>query len=53
MSEAPPTAAVLARLRRVRGFVLDMDGTLVLGDRDNRGISPPWSCGSACSPTGR
>jgi 4-nitrophenyl phosphatase len=40
MSEAPPTAAVLERLRRVRGFVLDMDGTLVLGDRDNRGIAP-------------
>jgi 4-nitrophenyl phosphatase len=30
--------AVLDRLRRVRGFVLDMDGTLVLGDRDNRGL---------------
>ncbi len=35
-----PGAAVLDRLRRVRGFVLDMDGTLVLGDRDNRGIRP-------------
>jgi NagD protein len=33
-----PGAAVRDRLRRVRGFVLDMDGTLVLGDRDNRGI---------------
>jgi 4-nitrophenyl phosphatase len=40
MSEAPPAAAVLERLRRVRGFVLDMDGTLVLGDRENRGIRP-------------
>jgi 4-nitrophenyl phosphatase len=30
--------AALDRLRRVRGFVLDMDGTLVLGDRDNRGL---------------
>ena len=40
MSEALPTAAVLDRLRRVRGFVLDMDGTLVLGDRNNRGIQP-------------
>ncbi|TQN43985.1 NagD protein [Blastococcus colisei] len=24
----------------MRGFVLDMDGTLVLGDRDNRGLTP-------------
>jgi 4-nitrophenyl phosphatase len=31
---------VLARLRAVRGFVLDMDGTLVLADRDNRGMHP-------------
>lgn len=35
-----PDPAVLDRLRRVRGFVLDMDGTLVLGDRNNRGIRP-------------
>jgi NagD protein len=33
-----PGPAVLERLREVRGFVLDMDGTLVLGDRNNRGI---------------
>jgi NagD protein len=33
-----PAPAVLDRLRAVRGFVLDMDGTLVLGDRNNRGI---------------
>jgi 4-nitrophenyl phosphatase len=33
-----PGAAVLDRLRAVRGFVLDMDGTLVLGDRNNRGL---------------
>jgi 4-nitrophenyl phosphatase len=33
-----PDTAVLERLRRVRGFVLDMDGTLVLGDRNNRGL---------------
>ena len=32
--------AALDRLRRVRGFVLDMDGTLVLGDRNNRGLHP-------------
>jgi 4-nitrophenyl phosphatase len=35
-----PGPAVLDRLRRVRGFVLDMDGTLVLGDRNNHGIRP-------------
>jgi 4-nitrophenyl phosphatase len=33
-----PGPAVVDRLRAVRGFVLDMDGTLVLGDRNNRGI---------------
>lgn len=33
-------ADVLARLRQSRGFVLDMDGTLVLGDRRNHGIRP-------------
>lgn len=37
---ATPAPAALDRLRRVRGFVLDMDGTLVLGDRNNRGIRP-------------
>jgi 4-nitrophenyl phosphatase len=30
----------LARLREVRGFVFDMDGTLVLGDRRNHGLRP-------------
>jgi len=30
----------LARLRDVRGFVFDMDGTLVLGDRQNHGLRP-------------
>jgi NagD protein len=35
-----PGPAVRDRLRRVRGFVLDMDGTLVLGDRNNQGIRP-------------
>lgn len=40
MSESAPVPAALDRLRRVRGFVLDMDGTLVLGDRNNRGIRP-------------
>ena len=32
-------ASVLRRLREVRGFVLDMDGTLVLGDRDNKSLT--------------
>jgi len=31
--------SVLRRLREVRGFVLDMDGTLVLGDRDNKALT--------------
>jgi NagD protein len=35
-----PDAAVLDRLRQVRGFLLDMDGTLVLGDRNNKGLAP-------------
>jgi len=29
-----------ARLCAARGFVIDMDGTLVLGDRHNRGLKP-------------
>ncbi|MGY1708427.1 HAD-IIA family hydrolase [Geodermatophilus sp. SYSU D00758] len=33
-------AEVLDRLRRAGGVVLDMDGTLVLGDRENRGLAP-------------
>jgi HAD superfamily hydrolase (TIGR01450 family) len=28
------------RLRRVRGVVFDMDGTLVMGDRHNNGLAP-------------
>jgi NagD protein len=31
---------VLARLRKAQGFVLDMDGTLVLGDHRNKGLKP-------------
>jgi 4-nitrophenyl phosphatase len=31
---------VAERLRAVRGFVFDLDGTLVLGDRHNRGLRP-------------
>jgi 4-nitrophenyl phosphatase len=30
----------LARLSDVRGFVFDLDGTLVLGDRQNHGLRP-------------
>jgi 4-nitrophenyl phosphatase len=40
MSDPGRSPEVLDRLRRVRGLVLDMDGTLVLGDRNNRGIRP-------------
>jgi 4-nitrophenyl phosphatase len=34
------TGAAADRLRTVRGFVFDMDGTLVLGDRKNQGLLP-------------
>jgi HAD superfamily hydrolase (TIGR01450 family) len=33
-------AGIRDRLRAVRGFVFDMDGTLVLGDRRNYGLRP-------------
>jgi 4-nitrophenyl phosphatase len=38
----PASLAVPARerLRSARGFVFDLDGTLVLGDRHNRGLVP-------------
>ncbi len=39
-AEAVPAAAVLARLGNARGFIFDMDGTLVLGDRVNHGLRP-------------
>lgn len=32
--------AVARRLSRAKGFILDMDGTLVLGDRRNKGLRP-------------
>jgi 4-nitrophenyl phosphatase len=35
-----PDRDPLARLRDARGFVFDMDGTLVLGDRGGRGLRP-------------
>jgi HAD superfamily hydrolase (TIGR01450 family) len=33
-------AAARKRLHQVRGFVFDLDGTLVLGDRHNQGLAP-------------
>jgi HAD superfamily hydrolase (TIGR01450 family) len=35
-----PSGVVLERLAAVRGFVFDLDGTLVLGDRRNYGLRP-------------
>ncbi len=32
------SARIAARLTRTKGFVLDMDGTLVLGDKRNKGL---------------
>jgi 4-nitrophenyl phosphatase len=40
VSAATVPAEVGERLRTVRGFVFDLDGTLVLGDRHNRGLVP-------------
>lgn len=34
------SADVLARLHGTRGFVFDLDGTLVLGDKSNAGLRP-------------
>lgn len=31
---------ILKRLKNIEGFLLDMDGTLVLGDKVNRGFNP-------------
>ena len=39
-ARGPIPEAVRERLRTVRGFVFDLDGTLVLGDRRNRGLRP-------------
>jgi NagD protein len=38
--EAEGDPGALARLAAVRGFVFDMDGTLVLGDRQGHGMRP-------------
>ena len=35
-----PDRTARERLRAARGFVFDLDGTLVLGDRHNRGLAP-------------
>jgi 4-nitrophenyl phosphatase len=35
-----PVPAAVNRLRAARGFVFDVDGTLVLGDRNNQGLAP-------------
>ena len=32
--------AILNRLRNSKGFIFDMDGTLVLGDKKNKGLKP-------------
>jgi HAD superfamily hydrolase (TIGR01450 family) len=40
MSERLERTAVLERLRTARGFLFDLDGTLVLGDRRNHGLRP-------------
>jgi 4-nitrophenyl phosphatase len=36
----PADTGSIRRLRAVRGFVFDLDGTLVLGDRHNHGLVP-------------
>jgi len=36
----PVAASVLERLHGARGFVFDLDGTLVLGDKRNAGLGP-------------
>jgi len=38
MSNALPSAALNARLQAIRGFVFDMDGTLILGDKRNNNM---------------
>jgi 4-nitrophenyl phosphatase len=35
----PDEKRIAARLERAKGFVLDMDGTLVLGDKRNKGLN--------------
>ncbi len=33
-------SVILNRLQKIKGFVFDMDGTLVLGDKRNNGLNP-------------
>lgn len=40
MAEKKSNAEAMARLRGARGFIFDIDGTLVLGDDSNRGFAP-------------
>jgi 4-nitrophenyl phosphatase len=35
-----PPGSALKRLRTIRGFIFDVDGTLVLGDKTNHGLNP-------------
>jgi 4-nitrophenyl phosphatase len=37
---ADGSSEAVSRLRAARGFIFDMDGTLVLGDRRNQGLAP-------------
>jgi HAD superfamily hydrolase (TIGR01450 family) len=37
---ADGSSEAVSRLRTARGFIFDMDGTLVLGDRRNQGLAP-------------
>ena len=39
-SEGPLPVLASRLLHQVKGFIFDMDGTLVLGDRHNRGLKP-------------
>lgn len=39
-ASSPLAVGVLERLRNARGFVFDLDGTLVLGDKRNAGLRP-------------
>ncbi len=40
MPDRRVSPGIRERLRAIRGFVFDMDGTLVLGDRRNHGLRP-------------
>jgi 4-nitrophenyl phosphatase len=35
-----PDSAILSRLHALKGFVFDMDGTLILGDKKNNNMNP-------------